>query len=220
MYLSMTPAQAVRLFASYYPDPMPTADLLDLVGLDARRQRTAWRQLSGGEKQRLNLALALVGRPEVLLLDEPTAGLDPQGQQQLREMLAALRSDNMTMLIATHDLDDVESNVDQVCIINNGHVAYQGPTTEPQHNTSVVAQLAAPLDNESRERITHACASTGISPPMFLDASFTVSANDAVDAQRVLGVVSQLLAQQGLAARQLHLTGGRLADIYDRSVTS
>lgn len=96
VYTAMRPPDALRLFASYYDDPADPDELLDRVGL-ADRRRTTFRNLSGGEQQRLSLALALVGRPQVAFLDEPTAGIDPAGRQLIRSVVADLRAGRQTL---------------------------------------------------------------------------------------------------------------------------
>ena len=125
----MRPAEALHLFASYYDDPADPDDLLDLVGLSDVRSST-WRSLSGGEQQRLSLALALVGRPAVAFLDEPTAGIDPAGRQLIRRIVADLRSDGVAVLLTTHDLDEAEKLADHVVIIDRGVVLADGTPTD------------------------------------------------------------------------------------------
>src|SRR5579863_10489169 len=90
VYPMLSPARTLDLFASYYSRPEDPAVLLDVVGLGSAA-RTPWRHLSGGEQQRLSLALAVVGRPEVVFLDEPTAGVDPQGRLTVRRVITELR---------------------------------------------------------------------------------------------------------------------------------
>ena len=121
IYTGIRPPEVLRLFASYYDAPADPDELLDRVGLGDRR-RSTWRSLSGGEQQRLSLALALVGRPEVAFLDEPTAGIDPAGRQLIRRVVADLRTDGVAVLMTTHDLDEAEKLADQVVIIDHGHL--------------------------------------------------------------------------------------------------
>ena len=125
VYTGIRPLEALRLFASYYDDPVDPVELLDLVGL-ADRTRSTWRSLSGGEQQRLSLALALVGRPEVAFLDEPTAGVDPAGRQVIRRIIADLRDRGVGVLLTTHDLDEAERLADRVVIIDRGVVLADG----------------------------------------------------------------------------------------------
>ena len=121
VYTGIRPPEVLRLFARYYDDPADPDELLHRVGLDDRR-RSTWRSLSGGEQQRLSLALALVGRPEVAFLDEPTAGIDPAGRQLIRRVVADLRTDGVAVLMTTHDLDEAEKLADHVVIINHGRL--------------------------------------------------------------------------------------------------
>ena len=129
VYTAARPPEVLRLFAAYYDDPLDPDELLDRVGL-ADQRRTAWRHLSGGEQQRLSLALALIGRPDVAFLDEPTAGIDPEGRQLIRSTIAALRDDGVTVLLTTHDLDEAEKLADRVVIIDRGRVLADGSPAE------------------------------------------------------------------------------------------
>ncbi|CAN5192753.1 ABC transporter ATP-binding protein [soil metagenome] len=129
IYPGIRPYEALRLFAAFYADPEDPERLLDRVGLAHRRGAT-WRQLSGGEQQRLSLALALVGRPEVVFLDEPTAGVDVAGRQAIREMVGDLRARGVAVLVATHDLEDAERGADRVLIVDHGQMVAAGTPDE------------------------------------------------------------------------------------------
>ena len=123
------PLEALRLYASYYDDPIDPHEMLDLVGLTGL-ERSTWRSLSGGEQQRLSLALALIGRPEVVFLDEPTAGVDPNGRLIIRRIIGDLRDRGVSVLLTTHDLDEAERLADHVLIIDRGRVLAEGTPTE------------------------------------------------------------------------------------------
>ena len=135
VYTAARPPEVLALFASYYDNPLDPDELLERVGL-ADQRRTSWRNLSGGEQQRLSLALALVGRPEIAFLDEPTAGIDPQGRALIRSTIAALRDDGVTVLLTTHDLDEAEKLADHVVIIDHGRVLADGSPQELMASTS------------------------------------------------------------------------------------
>ena len=129
VYPGMAAARVLRLFASYYPDPLPVESLLQRMGLEPVAG-TPWRRLSGGEQRRLALALALVGRPEVVVLDEPTAGVDPQGRQVIRSEVRRLRDEGTCVLLTTHELDEAERVADRVVIVDHGRVVAAGTPSE------------------------------------------------------------------------------------------
>ncbi len=125
VYPMLGPAQVLHLFASYYAHAEDPDDLLTRVGLDAVA-RTPWRRLSGGEQQRLALALALVGRPRVLFLDEPTAGVDPEGRVVVRDLIAGLRDSGLCVILTTHELTEAERLADHVIIVDHGRILAEG----------------------------------------------------------------------------------------------
>ena len=124
-----TPREVLRLHARLFRDPEPPDALLADAGLEPVAS-TRYRRLSGGEKQRLALALSLLGRPELLVLDEPTAGMDPAAKQATRERIAALRAAGTTILLTTHELGDVERLADRVVVLDRGRVVASGSPAE------------------------------------------------------------------------------------------
>ncbi|MGO9197484.1 MAG: ABC transporter ATP-binding protein [Acidimicrobiales bacterium] len=129
VYPVMSPARVLRLFASYYEDPRSPTELIDLIGL-GEVASTPFKRLSGGEQQRVLLALALVGRPRVLFLDEPTAGVDPAGRIAVRDVIARCRDDGVSILLTSHELDEVERMADRVVIIDHGRILAAGAPGE------------------------------------------------------------------------------------------
>ncbi|MEO8469100.1 MAG: ABC transporter ATP-binding protein [Chloroflexota bacterium] len=124
-----TPRDVLALYAALHERPRNPAVLMHLVGLDSVA-RSRVRRLSGGEKQRLALAVALVGDPEVLILDEPTAGMDPEARQATRAVIADLHAEGRAILLTTHDLGDVERLADRVVILSAGQVVADGSPSE------------------------------------------------------------------------------------------
>jgi ABC-2 type transport system ATP-binding protein len=113
--------EAFDLFASFYAHPMPLNELLDLMGLQQRRD-AFFQNLSGGEKQRVALGLALVGSPRMLFLDEPTAGLDPQIRRELHTLILRLRDQGRSILMTTHYIEEAEKLCDLVGIMDEGRL--------------------------------------------------------------------------------------------------
>ncbi|TME08586.1 MAG: ABC transporter ATP-binding protein [Chloroflexi bacterium] len=124
-----TPRDLVAMYAAFHDGARGVDELLAQVGLTAVAG-TRVRRLSGGERQRLSLALALVGEPDVLILDEPTAGMDPEARRGTRDLVASLRDEGRTILLTTHDLGDVERLADRVAILHRGRIVAEGPPDE------------------------------------------------------------------------------------------
>ena len=111
--------------AALHAQPLDVGMLVDRLGLGSCG-RTPYRRLSGGQQQRLSLAMALVGRPELLFVDEPTAGMDPQGRRDTWALLEELRGDGVTTVLTTHYLEEAERLADQVHIVDSGRLIASG----------------------------------------------------------------------------------------------
>jgi ABC-2 type transport system ATP-binding protein len=148
----MTAREVVTLHARFHAEPRSVDELLDQVGLTGPTSGTRYRRLSGGEKQRVGLALALVGRPEVAILDEPTAGMDVEARATTRELLAGLRASGVTILLTSHDLADVERLADRIAILDRGRIVAIGAPHELTAASSPVLRfrLSAPLTEPDR----------------------------------------------------------------------
>lgn len=119
--LGLTVGEALELFASFYPAPLPVAEALHLADLTSVAGRRAG-QLSGGQKRRLAFALAVIGNPELLLIDEPTTGMDAQSRAAFWAAMEGLKAQGRTILLTTHYLEEAEKTADRVVIMNAGRI--------------------------------------------------------------------------------------------------
>jgi ABC-2 type transport system ATP-binding protein len=140
VYLAAKAGEVLRLYAALHAHPLPMDALLERLGL-THVAGTPWRRLSGGEQQRLSLALAVVGRPEVAFLDEPTAGLDVQGRHATWELIGALRAAGVAVVLTTHALDEAEQLADQIVIVDAGRVVASGTPASLTQSVSGAAEL-------------------------------------------------------------------------------
>lgn len=124
-YNGIRVAEMMHLTAAYNADPHDPDWLISQLGLDGVR-KTTYRRLSGGQKQRLSLGIALLGRPELIFLDEPTAGMDAQSRLAVWELIRALRRDGVTVILTTHLMDEAEALADDIVIIDHGKVVAEG----------------------------------------------------------------------------------------------
>jgi len=129
LYPGLRPLELLRLFAAYYDDSESPEDLLETVGL-TDSARTLVRRMSGGQRQRLSLACALIGRPDVVFLDEPTAGMDPHARATTWQLVRGLRDRGVTVLLTTHAMDEAEHLCDTVAIVTGGRLAALGSPAE------------------------------------------------------------------------------------------
>jgi ABC-2 type transport system ATP-binding protein len=157
----LTVLEKVRATAAAYPDARDPAEVIAAVGL-AEKARARGRGLSGGQRRRLDVALGIVGKPELLFLDEPTTGFDPQARRSFWDLLTGLREDGTTILLTTHYLDEAAQLADRVVVVRDGVVVASGPPDTlggPEARTPVVAWDDAGVRRTERtERPTAAVA--------------------------------------------------------------
>ena len=126
---NLTVAEALRVFAGYYRRPRDVEETIELVGLGPKRDDRV-KTLSGGQKRRLDLGLALVGDPELVFMDEPTTGFDPQARRAAWEMIRGLRSLGKTILLTTHYLDEAQQLADRLAVLRDGDIVTIGTPAE------------------------------------------------------------------------------------------
>ena len=135
LWSNLTVRETHRLFAGYYREPRDVDEVIDLIGLGPKRDARV-KTLSGGQKRRLDLGVALVGDPDLVFLDEPTTGFDPAARRAAWEMIRSLRSLGKTILLTTHYLDEAEQLADRVAVLREGRIVREGTPAELTGDTS------------------------------------------------------------------------------------
>jgi ABC-2 type transport system ATP-binding protein len=216
-----TARDLLRLHAVFHEGGRRADDVLDLVGL-ATVADTRVRRLSGGERQRLSLGLALVGEPEVLILDEPTAGMDPEARRDTRDLIDTLRDEGRTILLTTHDLGDVERLADRVAILHRGRIVADAPPDilTAGDGAAVAFTVHAPPTEAALKRL--AARLQASKPPIGLRPAPAERADDqrrfeiepgAASADLVLEL-AQWAAREGLLVTELRSGSASLEERY------
>jgi ABC-2 type transport system ATP-binding protein len=210
------PRETLVQYGRFHADPRDPDELLDLVGLRAVA-RTRFRRLSGGERQRLGLALALVGRPEVVILDEPTAGMDPEGRAATRAIVAGLRDQGIGILLTSHDLTDVERVADRVCILDGGRIVAAGTPGELAAGARprLRFRLEGALDPAQLAGLARALTGVRAGATLHAEADAGQYRVDGVapDAD-LIATLAAWCATESRLLRELRTTGGTLEEIY------
>jgi ABC-2 type transport system ATP-binding protein len=152
IYSHLTPREALRHWASFYPNPRDVEEVLTLVGLQEKANART-RTLSGGQLRRLDFALALIGDPELIFLDEPTTGFDPEARRAAWETVRSLRELGKTILLTTHYLDEAQALADRVAIVKDGRVLAIGPPRELGAHPPGAAHYRVAYRNASGELV-------------------------------------------------------------------
>ena len=214
LYPGIRPLEALRLFASYYDEPDDPDRLLDLVGLrDA--EHTLVRRMSGGQQQRLSLALALIGRPTLVFLDEPTAGMDPHARATTWALIRDLRDRGATVVLTTHQMQEAEELCDRVGIVHRGRlVAYGTPadlTTSAAADVRFVA--TGELDLEKLARAVDVPADLLREPK---PGEYVL---DVAPTPAIVAALTAWLNDQDVLVRELRAGRGSLEDVFLRLTT-
>ncbi|HRE82886.1 MAG TPA: ABC transporter ATP-binding protein [Opitutaceae bacterium] len=206
----MTPREALQLFGSFYAVRAEPEDLLVRFNL-VEKAELPFDALSGGQRQRLALALAFVNRPELIILDEPTTGLDPQARQELHREILKMKADGYTVLLSTHYLEEAERLCDRVAIMDHGIVVATGPTREliaaSDLQQKVVLQTDLALTRE---------ALAPLAAVQDLDGSGTEWSFRTSDATQSLSALATLLSQQKIQIKDLQIKKASLEDLFFR----
>lgn len=202
--------EALRHAAALYEHALDPAPLLERVGLSGKERRT-WRQLSGGEQRRLALALALVGRPQVAFLDEPGSGVDPQGRLAIREVVADLRDDGVTVVLTTHDLAEAETLADHVVILDHGSVVAAGSPASLMTAAVAEVRFGAPPGLD----VTSLAARVGAVVTQVSAGEYLVA---AAGSPALVASLTAWLAEHDLPLADLRAGRQRLEDVFLRLV--
>jgi ABC-2 type transport system ATP-binding protein len=189
MYRHLTVREAVTHWARFYPAPRSVDEVLALAGLE-EKQDALTRTLSGGQMRRVDFALALVGDPELIFLDEPTTGFDPAARRAAWEVVRSLQDLGKTVLLTTHYLDEAQALCDRVAIIKEGRIVAEGPP----------AELGA---SSSRYRVAWRSAETG-----------AIETRETEDPTALLHQLTSAALARGEALRDLSVTRPSLEDVY------
>jgi ABC-2 type transport system ATP-binding protein len=202
-------ADYLRLMASFYASPLEAAALLTRLGLDGCA-RLPCRRLSGGQQQRLSLAAAIIGRPELVFLDEPTAGLDPQARHATWELIAELRAAGVSVILTTHFMEEAERLADQVVIIDHGLLVAEGTPAELTGTAGQLRFRAQPgLDTDGLLAALPGGTVIKESP----EGCYLVEARGEVD-PTLLAAVTAWCADCGVLARDLRVDSRTLEDVF------
>lgn len=208
LYPGLTAREALRLYAQFYARPADTEALLERVGLQSAA-KTRCRQLSGGQKRRLALAVALVGRPSLIFLDEPTAGMDPQARLATWEIIRDLRREGATVLLTTHLMDEAEKLADRVAIIDHGKlVALDTPAALMGGAAAGMVRLSAPagLNCAALAALPSAQEAREVSPGSYVLQTTNASA--------LLAELTAWLRDQNVTLTELRVGHGSLEEIF------
>ncbi len=206
----ITPREALTLFGSFYRQRTTADVLLKRFALTAKAD-APFNSLSGGQRQRLALALAFVNQPELVLLDEPTAGLDPQSRQELHEEIVQMKRDGHTVLITTHQLDEAEQLCDRVAIIDRGQIIASGSPRE-----LIAGQESVQTVDFETNRPLDPAELASLPGVQDLVCDGARGQFRTAQATRTIAALTALLSGRGIELVDLHVHRGTLEELFLR----
>ncbi len=195
--------ELVELYRGYYPSPRPAAEIIELVGLTDKTDERV-RKLSGGQQRRLDVALGLVGDPELIFLDEPTTGFDPSARRAAWEVVRNMRTLGKTIVLTTHYMDEAQYLADRICVIAAGEVVAEGtPET-----------LRARTEQRTRIRFEMPAALDAAALPIAMQLKDGLAVIDTPTPTRTLRDLTTWAVAEGLELPNLEVTRPSLEDVY------
>lgn len=210
LYPGLTAREVLRLFAGYYIHPQNIDTLLERVGLTSAA-KTRCRRLSGGQKRRLALAVALVGNPRLVFMDEPTAGMDPQARLTTWEIIRDLKKQGATILLTTHLMDEAERLADRVAIIDHGQlIALDTPANMTGVQNATIVRFVAPIgiDTAQLAALPSARKADEVRPGSYVIETENVPV--------VLAELTAWLRDHSITLSELRVGHGSLEDLFLR----
>ena len=206
IYGSTKALPMLRHVAAFYRDPLPLDELAER--LELTDIKSTYRRMSGGEKQRLALACAIVGRPDLVFLDEPSAGMDPQSRRTTWELIEQLRADGVTIVLTTHLLDEAERLADHVVIINSGQLLVQGSVADLTEGSPAItfrSEPNLPLHTLAGRLPENVIATESAPGQYHVDGS---------SESAVISLVGEWCSEVGVVPRMLSTGSARLEDVF------
>jgi ABC-2 type transport system ATP-binding protein len=195
--------ELVELYRGYYPSPRPAAEIIELVGLTEKTNERV-RKLSGGQQRRLDVALGLVGDPDLVFLDEPTTGFDPSARRAAWEVVRNMRTLGKTILLTTHYMDEAQYLADRICVIAAGTVVAEGtPET-----------LRAGTEQRTRIRFEMPAGLEATALPIAVKLEAGMAVIETPNPTRSLRDLTAWAVAQGLELPNLEVTRPSLEDVY------
>ncbi|HEX8732700.1 MAG TPA: ABC transporter ATP-binding protein [Ktedonobacterales bacterium] len=211
LYPRLSVTEILDLFHTFYPNrkTLPTERLIELVDL-GEKKNTRSKQLSGGQKQRLSVALALVNDPDIIFLDEPTTGMDPQARRQLWDVVLDLKRQGKTILMTTHYMEEAEQICDRVAIVDHGHVIEIGAPSElvQRHFSEIAISFQAPGGADGADGYS---SLAGVTRAVSEDGRVTVY---SADAPRTMTALLERESANGASLRALNVHSATLEDVF------
>jgi ABC-2 type transport system ATP-binding protein len=209
LYPDLKVGELLRLFASYYRDSVNPASLLEMIGLEDKRGAFI-RELSGGQRQRVVFVLALINDPEVLFLDEPTAGLDPQSRRAIWDWIALARGRGKTVFLTTHYIEEAERLCDRVAIVDHGRIIALDTPQRLMAGAEVEQRITFVIDGSLG--LSRLASLPGVIRVLNEGhGQFTLFAGEA---QPVLKSLIELSETNGFRLRGLEVKGATLEDVF------
>jgi ABC-2 type transport system ATP-binding protein len=206
---AVRPGEYLRVLARFHAQPLDPAWLLERLGLNGCAG-TPFKRLSGGQQQRVSLAAAVIGRPELVFLDEPTAGLDPQARHATWDLIAGLRTAGASVILTTHYMDEAERLADMVAIVDHGRLVAGGTPAELTGTAGQLRFRAEPgLDTDALLAALPPGSAAKESPA----GHYVIEVPDRVD-PRLVASVTAWCAEHGVLAQELRIESRTLEDVF------